>query len=135
MVHAGLKASRPQDLTGLAAFNPIGHPSGSWLRTGRTPHPFIPQLHSPFSLSLTSLSFTTMFSLRQFALAIPLFLPLALADPIHIPLARRSSGNRDINYYISAAKHLQSKYNASGNSYSPHGKRASSESIQTINWV
>jgi cathepsin D len=76
-----------------------------------------------------------MFSLPQFALAILLVPPLALADPIHIPLARRSSGNRDINYYISAAKHLQSKYNITKKSYSPHGKRASSESIQTINLV
>jgi len=78
-------------------------------------------------------SFTTMFSLHQFALALLLFPPIALADPIHIPLGRRSSGNRDINYYISAAKHLQGKYNITGRSYSPRGKRASSASIQTIN--
>lgn len=77
---------------------------------------------------------TTMFSLHQFVLALLLFSPIALAEPIHIPLARRSSGtNRDINYYISAAKHLQGKYNITGKTYSPRGKRASSESIQTIN--
>ncbi|EDR12034.1 aspartic peptidase A1 [Laccaria bicolor S238N-H82] len=74
-----------------------------------------------------------MFPLPQFALAL-LFFPLtALADPIHIPLTRRSSGNRDINYYASAAKHLQAKYNIPGSFSSAHGKRASSESIQTIN--
>jgi cathepsin D len=72
-----------------------------------------------------------MFSLPQFALVILFFPPVALGDPIHITLTRRSSGNRDINYYISAAKHLQGKYN-----YSPHGKRASStSSIQTFNEV
>lgn len=75
-----------------------------------------------------------MFSLlHQFALALLLFPPIALADPIHVPLARRSSANRDINYYISAAKHLQGKYNITGKSYSPRRKRASSVSIQTIN--
>ncbi|KIK09781.1 hypothetical protein K443DRAFT_671105 [Laccaria amethystina LaAM-08-1] len=75
----------------------------------------------------------TMFSLHQFALALLLFPPIALADPIHLPLARRSSGNRDIDYYISAAKHLQGKYNITGKSYSPRGKRGTSASIQTIN--
>jgi cathepsin D len=74
-----------------------------------------------------------MLSLPQVALA--LFFPLALADPSHVPLTRRSSGNRDINYYIAAAKYLQDKYNIAGGSYSPHGKRASSVSIQTINLV
>jgi cathepsin D len=78
-------------------------------------------------------SFTTMFSLHQFVLALLLFPPIALADPIHLPLARRSSGNRDVNYYVSAAKHLQGKYNITGKSYSPRGKRATSASIQTIN--
>jgi len=75
-----------------------------------------------------------MFSLPHFALA--LFFPLiALADPIHVPLARRSSSNRDINYYISAAEHLRAKYSITGKSSSPHGKRASHTSIQLINQV
>ena len=80
-------------------------------------------------------SFTTMFSLHQFALALLLFPPIAFADPIHVPLARRSSGNRDLSYYISAAKHLQGKYNITGKTYSPRRKRGSSASIQTINQV
>jgi len=80
-------------------------------------------------------SFTTMFFLHQFALALLFFPPIALADPIHLPLARRSSSNRDMNYYASAAKHLQAKYNITGKSYSPRGKRASSASIQIINQV
>jgi cathepsin D len=76
-----------------------------------------------------------MFSLPQFALVV-LFPAVALGDPIHLPLTRRSSGNRDINYYISAAKHLRDKYSITGKSYSPHGKRASSaSSIQTFNEV
>jgi cathepsin D len=77
-----------------------------------------------------------MFSLPQFALVVLFFPAVALGDPIHIPLTRRSSGNRDINYYISAAKHLRDKYSITGKSYSPHGKRASStSSIQIINQV
>jgi hypothetical protein len=127
-LHAGFKA--------LHAL-PLSFQSGIFFlaKDRRTPHLSIPQLHSPFSFSLTSPSFTTMFYFPQFALAILLFPTVALADPIHIPLARRSSGNRGINHYISAAKHLQSKYNTTWKSYSPRGKRASSESIQTINLV
>jgi hypothetical protein len=100
-----------------------------------SPHLSFKHLHSPsFSFALMAPSFT-MFSLHQFALALLLFPPIALADPIHLPLARRSSGNRDIDYYISAAKHLQGKYNITGKSYSPRGKRGTSASIQTINQV
>ena len=111
---------------------PARHLFKSWPRTPRLS--FQP-LHSHLLIDLGGSPFTTMFSLLQFALALLFFPSTALADPIHVPLIRRSSGNRDINYYVSAATHMQAKYATTGKSSSLHGKRASSESIQIINLV
>ena len=116
----------------LALRPPARHPFCSWSRIPRLSF----QQHQSSQLFISAAPpFITMFSLPQFALALLFCSPTALADPIHVPLTRRPSGNRDVNYYVSAVKHLQAKYNIPGKFSSPHGKRASSESIQIINLV
>lgn len=89
---------------------------------------------------MTRISSLGLLSLIQLLIlsAVP---SLVTADPIHIPVTRRSrAGPRDVHYYAAAADRLRAKYgfptsNKTNVSNSRIGSRASSAAISIINQV
>lgn len=90
---------------------------------------------------MTQISSLGLLSLIQL-LILSVVPSVVTADPIHIPVTRRSrAGPRDINYYAAAADRLRAKYGfpTSNNKRnvlnSRLGSRASSAGISIVNQV